>query len=95
MIKILDSLDVTPILKEFFELEESIVWTEYQNKGKQSGLQYKQGENPFTSAVGRRQDGESLYTEINPLFVGTIFESLVVKFQCTRSRLMWVNPMSC
>jgi len=95
MVKILESLDVEPILNELAKLEDSIVWTEYEHKGKQTGLQYKIGDDPFTSAVGRRQDGDYLYKEINPLFLGTIFESLIVKFNCTRSRLMWVNGMSC
>jgi hypothetical protein len=95
MITIIDSLDIAPILKEYFQLEKSIAWTEYQQKGKQTGLQYKPGEDPFSSSVGKRKDGDSLYREINPLFIGTIFESLLIKYKCTRSRLMWINPMSC
>lgn len=70
-------------------------WTEYGTKSRQAGLQYKDGEDPWTSAVGKSQGQETSYTNLNPFFKDTIFNEIVVKYDLKRTRLMWVGPWSC
>jgi hypothetical protein len=95
MIKnILDTINVEPILNTFSELENDIVWTNYP-QGKQTGLQYKPNSDPWTSAIGKSLGGELEYTELNPFFKDTIFETIIKKYDLKRTRLMWVNPKSC
>jgi hypothetical protein len=114
MIKILNDIDITDILAEYYRLEPNIQWTSSGHKGRQAGLQYKPETNEWssqskinpetnqpwtkhewTSAVGRNQGMELAYNEINPFFKDTIFEKLIVDYKMTRTRLMWVNRMSC
>jgi hypothetical protein len=49
----------------------------------------------WTSAVGRNQGMELAYNNINPFFKDTIFEKLIIDYKMTRTRLMWINQMSC
>jgi len=95
MYRKLDEINVDELLKEYEKLEPKIKWTEYENKGKQAGLQYKINEDPYTSAVGKRVSKNVLYSELNPIFKDTLFENVILKYNLTRSRLMWVYKMSC
>lgn len=95
MLKILDTISVQDILESYDLLESKIQWTDYYLKGKQAGLQYKINEDHWASAVGKRMHGDREYTELNPLFKDTIFEQLILKYNMTRTRLMWVYGMSC
>lgn len=95
MIRIIEPIDVTPILASYFLLESSIQWTNYGHKGKQVGLQYKDNEDPWSSAVGKSQGDELTYTDLNPFFKNTIFEELIIKYNFKRTRLMWVGPYAC
>ena len=95
MIKsVIDTIDIEPILNSFLELDKDIIWTNY-TQGKQTGLQYKIGEDPWTSAVGKSQGKELEYTKLNPFFKDTIFETIINKYNLKRTRLMWVNKKSC
>ena len=94
MIKILNSLDIDPILDCFQKLETGIVWTNYGHKGKQAGLQFKNSEDPWTSAVGN-QGQELLYSTLNSYFENTEFENIIKKYNLKRTRLMWVGPYAC
>ena len=94
MIKILSHIDVQPLLDEYSRLEKDIQWTDYGNK-KQVGLQFKDKEDPWASAVGTSKGDELSYTNLNPFFKDTVFEELIDKYNLIRSRLMWVNPMTC
>jgi hypothetical protein len=38
---------------------------------------------------------ELTYNQLNPYFKDTIFEKLIVDYKLYRTRLMWVNKMSC
>ena len=91
---IIEPIDVGPILINFAKINKEISWTE-SNQGKQTGIQYKPGEDPWTSAVGKSSGGELQYTELNPFFKDTIFETVIKKYNLKRTRLMWVNPKSC
>jgi hypothetical protein len=51
--------------------------------------------NEWTSAVGKNQGMELSYNQINPFFKDTIFEKLITDYKMTRTRLMWINRMSC
>ena len=95
MIKILTKIDEQPILDSFNLIEENIIWTSYGHKGRQSGLQFKDNEDPWTSAVGRSTGQELMYTNLNPFFKNTIFEELINQYNLTRTRLMWVDPYAC
>jgi hypothetical protein len=93
--KKIDTFDVDEILKQYTELENNIVWRE-SSRGKQAGIQYKEGENPWESAVGKFKDRtEESYSLLNPFFKDTIFEEIIKKHNLIRTRLMWVFPMSC
>ena len=95
MIKILEKINEQLILDSFNLIEKNIVWTSYDNKSKQAGLQYKDNEDPWSSAVGKSTGEELSYKNINPLFKDTIFEELINKYNLLRTRLMWVSPYSC
>jgi hypothetical protein len=95
MIKVLDSISSSAILTKYTDLELDIQWTDYGHKGKQCGLQFKLGEDAWTSAVGRSKGNETSYTELNPFFKGTVFEELITKYRLLRTRLMWVGPYAC
>jgi len=95
MIKILSHIDVHPLLDEYSRLEKDIVWTEHGHKGKQTGLQYKINEDPWTSAVGTSKGKELAYTNLNTFFKDTIFEELINKHKLLRTRLIWVGPYAC
>ena len=95
MIKSIKPIDITPILESYSKLESDIVWTEYGHKGKQTGLQYLNMEDPWTSAVGVSQGRELSYDRLNPFFKDTIFEEIIKKYNLKRTRLMWVYPFAC
>ena len=94
MIHNLTSIDINPILESYSKLEGGIQWYEY-GKGRQACLQYKLDEDPWLSAAGVNRGQELKYTELNPYFKDTIFEQLINQYNLKRSRLMWVEPMSC
>lgn len=94
MIQNIDTINIGPIVTNLAKLNSSINWTE-TNHSKQAGLQYRDGEDPWTSAVGKSQGEELRYTTLNPFFKDTIFETLIEKYNLKRTRLMWVNPKSC
>jgi hypothetical protein len=95
MIKIIDQIDSAKILEEYTRLEPGISWTAMGHKGKQAGLQYKENEEPWASAVGRSSGNELACDILNPFFAGTIFEELINKYNFKRTRLMWVSPYAC
>jgi hypothetical protein len=96
MIELLDNVDITPILECYKDLEDGIYWAEYPN-GKQSGLQYTEGNDPWTDAVGRLKPNQKWKTDVhlNPYFKDTVFEELIEKYKITRTRLLWLKPYSC
>jgi hypothetical protein len=94
MIETLTTIDIGPILESYSKLENEMKWFEY-GKGSQTCLQYKVGEDPWTSAAGTNRGQELKYTELNPFFKDTIFEELINQYNLKRTRLMWVEPMSC
>jgi hypothetical protein len=90
----ISDINIGPIVTNLAKINSSINWTE-SNHGKQAGLQYRDDEDPWTSAVGKSHGGELQYTTLNPFFKDTIFETLIEKYNLKRTRLMWVNPKSC
>lgn len=95
MIKPLKKIDSSDFFSEYLHLEKRIIWTEFGHKGKQTGLQYRLGEDPWTSAVGKGRGNEFEINELNPFFKNTIFESLILEYNLVRTRLMWSGPFSC
>lgn len=95
LIKTIESIDINPILECYHSIESKIIWTEYNHKGKQAGLQYLDNEDPWASAVGRSRGKELEYSNLNPLFSNTIFEEIINKYKFKRARLMWVGPYAC
>lgn len=95
MIKILNTIDVSKLLDEYYRLESGIQWTSSGHKGKQASIQYKDDEDPWTSGVGKSRGRELTYTNLNPYFKNTLFEELVEQYKLSRTRFMWVGPMSC
>ena len=80
MIKsVIDTIDIKPILNSFLELDKDVVWTNY-TQGKQTGLQYRVNEDYWSSAIGKSQGKELEYTELNPFFKDTIFETIINQY---------------
>jgi hypothetical protein len=95
MIKQIEQADFSYLLDTYKVLEDYIQWTDYGHKGKQAGLQYRKGEDPWTSAVGKSKGNELSYTNLNPFFKGTDFDVIITKYNFLRTRLMWVGPFAC
>ena len=95
MIKILEQIDIQPILDFYTSVENDITWGEdYVSKGKQTGIQYKENTDPWLSAVGRSKGDELSHDQLNPFYKGTIIESLINQFNLKRTRLLWLNSWS-
>lgn len=94
-LRVLSDTPIKPLIEEIQSLEEVIKWTDYGHKGKQAGLQYKDGEDQWTSAVGRMKQPEIEYNRLNPAIEGTLLEGLIKRFEMFRARLMWVGPYAC
>ena len=95
MIKTISSIDTSSLVTVYKNLETNIQWTDYGQKGRQTSLQYKQGEDPWTSSVGKNQGPEEEYTCLNTFFKDTVFEEIIIEYKLLRTRLMWVNPFAC
>lgn len=96
VIKTLKSIDSDKILEVYNSLESNIQWSDYGYKGRQTGLQYKEGDDPWTSAVGKHQgDNETRYNLLNPYYKDTIFEEIIKEYDLVRTRLMWISPFAC
>lgn len=95
MIKILTKIDIQPILDFYLTVENNIIWDDTILKGKQTGIQYQEGSDPWSSAVGRSKGNELSYDQLNPFYKGTIIETLINQFNLKRTRLMWANPYTC
>jgi len=95
MINIIETYPVTELLDCYFKIEKNIVWTCYGDNKKQAGLQFKEGEDPWTSAVGRSNGGELEYTNLNLFFKDTLFEEVINQYTLKRTRLVWLSPMAC
>jgi len=103
LIKIVGEIDINPILESYHKLESNVKWTDYPTT-KQVGLQHRSGNNDvWADAVGSSAYNfdpnlnKSWYENvfINPHFKDTIFEEIIVKYNMTRTRLIWVKPFSC
>lgn len=95
MINLLQKIDITQIKDDYLALEDKIHWTKHGTKGLQTGLQFKPGDDPWTSATGSRQYSEVAYSNLNPFFKDTYFEDIINQFNLLRTRLIWINPYSC
>jgi hypothetical protein len=95
MIKYLNDFDSDSLLKEYNQIEKNIIWTNNGHKGRQAGLQYKIGEDPWTSAVGINRGGEIDYKNLNSFFKNTSFEYIINQYNLLRTRFMWVGAYAC
>jgi hypothetical protein len=95
MIKIIDTIDYVNVYYQYLRLEKNIVWQETLHKGKQSGVQFIDNEDPWLSAVGKSKGKELEYTNLNPYYKNTVFEKIIEKYNLTRTRLMWLGSNSC
>jgi len=95
-IRPLGQTPIKPLVEEIEKMKDVIQWTESGLKGRQTGIQYRSGEDPWTSAVGKSKGRpEYQYNLLNPAFEGTFIEELIHQYKMFRTRLMWLNPMSC
>lgn len=97
MITHINDINQYNILIEYKKIEKNIEWLIDVNKSKQCGVQYRNGEDIFLSAVGKLQKRklENEYNLLNPLFKDTIFEEIINKYKLVRSRLMWIERKTC
>jgi hypothetical protein len=95
LIKTLEPIDTESLLESYQKLEPKIQWTNFDHKGRQAGLQYKEGEDFWSSSVGKSQGYELTYSNLNPFFKNTEFEKIIDKYNLKKTRLMWVGPYAC
>ena len=95
IVKLLQEINVNVLLDCYNKIESNITWTDYGHKGRQTGLQYRTGDDQWTSAVGKHIDDDFIYNNLNVFFKDTEFEKIINEYNLTRSRLMWVNPYAC
>jgi hypothetical protein len=95
MIRIIEPIDIKPVLEEYKSIEKDIYWTDFGHKGKQSGLQFRENQDPWTDAVDRPKGAEMMFNQINPFFKNTLFEKLIKKYDLKRTRLMWMGNYAC
>ena len=95
MIRILNKIDNLSLLNAYYALEQNINWTNFGHSGKQSGLQFKDNEDHWTSAVGPSSGNELLSCNLNPFFKGTVFEDIINEYKLYKTRLMWVGSKTC
>ena len=93
-IELIGTCSTTSLLEQYSQIEHGIKWITLGAKSRQVGLQYKETEDPWSSAVGTQRH-ETEYTILNPFFKDTLFEDIINKYNLIRTRLMWVNPYSC
>ena len=100
MIKILENLDIQPFVECYNNLKDNIIWSEFES-GQQAGLQYRPGNDVWTDAVGKpssKPDSKNTWVQdkvLNEIFKNTVFESVIEKYNITRTRFMWLKPFSC
>jgi len=96
MIKTIGPIDSAKILEVYNNIESGIQWTDFGHKGRQTGLQYREGTDPWADAVGRYQSvRETTYNLLNPYYKDTVFEEIIAEYNLYRTRLMWINPFAC
>jgi hypothetical protein len=96
LVEKLKIIDSDKILEAYHTLEKNIQWTSSGHKGDQAGIQYREGEDPWKSAVGKHTGAdERQYSLLNPYFKDTIFEEIIKEYNLYRARLMWVSPFCC
>lgn len=95
MIRILNEIDIEPVLTCYRNLEASIEWQDYSYKGRQSGLQYRNNESQFLSAVGKKFEVESSFDNLNVLYKDTIFEKIINQYNLKRTRFIWLGANAC
>ena len=93
-IEVIGSYPINELLGQYSQIEHGIKWVKLGEKSRQVGLQYKELEDPWSSAVGTQRH-ESEYTILNPFFKNTLFENIINDYNLIRTRFMWVNPYSC
>ena len=96
----LKEIDTKGYLEEYQALENQLHWNTFRKdgglKGKQVGLQYHDDErNIWFDSTDKHRIPERLFNKLNPIFSGTIFESVINEYNLTRSRFMLLAPWSC
>lgn len=95
MITLLKTIDITELVTTYKLLEDKMHWTKHGTKGLQSSLQFKLGEDPWTSSNNHLKSAESEYSVINPFFQDTEFANIITEYKLLRTRFMWINPFAC
>jgi hypothetical protein len=90
----IDEIEVKDLLEFYNNNENNFKWHEI-GKGKQSGLQYFPGQDPWISATGRTSIESKRFVLVNTFFKNSIFEDIIKKYKLFRTRLLWLNFQSC
>lgn len=101
-IKIIDNIDISPILKAYEEFKTVFPWLD-SGSTRQSALQHLKDNPSFIDGCGvlkqlkfeGRQLKETDYTVCHEVIKGTIFEEIIEKYNLKRTRLMIIKPKSC
>lgn len=94
MIKTLESIDVGPLLQYYLHIKDKIWWLD-SKKCLQASLQYKSGDDPAKSGLGRSTGHDLQFNQLNSFSQNSVFENIISKFNLKRTRLMIVEPWSC
>lgn len=95
LIKNISQIDLSVMLDFYRNIENSIVWSNFDKKGKQAGLQFFSGIDYWSNATDRVNVPSRKFLNMNPFFKSSPFEEVINKFQMKRSRLMWLDSWSC
>lgn len=95
MIQTIDTIDYKEIKDYYLSIEETLVWNEISQQGKQSNIQFIENEDPWTSGKRKDMRDPSIFCALNPFFINSVIEKLVIKFDLVRTRFMWLNSVSC
>ena len=95
MYRIISDIDSQAILNYYLSIEKEIIWFDSGTKGRQSGIQYMNNEDPYLSATGRARFVDKKFEKLNSFYVNSIIEEVISQYKLYRTRWMWVNPFSC
>lgn len=94
-IKIIDNIDISPILEAYRKIESKLEWLEGE-KTRQCAIQHRKDVESLTEGCGKLISNKEVdYKHCNREFEGTVFEEIIAKYKLTRTRLMWVAKKSC
>lgn len=95
LIRTIGEIDISELLEFYHTTEKDISWSSFDQKGKQAGVQFLKGTDPWAGSTDRVKIYSRNFDQLNPFFVDSPFEQLIESWKLKRTRLMWLGPWSC